>query len=73
MSRAPKQSDGPVSRTAAMNPDQAKPVEVVTAVKAVKLTRWLDMAIVMHRMAATDAAEFQRLGIWLQRMRRAVG
>jgi hypothetical protein len=37
-----------------------------------QLARWLDMAIVMHRMAATDPAEFQRLGLWLQRMRRAI-
>ena len=43
------------------------------SVKALRMTRWLDMAIVMHRMGATDPAEYQRLGIWLHRMRRAVG
>ena len=54
-------------------PRQANPDEIAPPVKAVELTRWLDMAIVMHRMGATDPAEFQRLGLWLQRMRRAVG
>jgi hypothetical protein len=49
------------------------PVALGDGVKALRLTRWLDMAIVMHRMSATDPAEFQRLGIWLQRMRRAIG
>jgi len=42
-------------------------------VKALRMTRWLDLAIVMHRMGATDPAEYQRLGIWLHRMRRGVG
>jgi len=69
----PKRNGGPVSRTAAIaNP--AKDVDVLgESVKALRLTRWLDMAIVMHRMGATDPAEYQRLGIWLHRMRRAVG
>jgi len=42
------------------------------AVNAVQLARWLDEAIAMCRRAATDPVEFQRLGIWLQRIRRAV-
>jgi hypothetical protein len=69
----PKRNGGPVSRTAAIaNP--AKDVDVPgESVKALRLTRWMDMAIVMHRMGATDPAEYQRLGIWLHRMRRAVG
>jgi hypothetical protein len=69
----PKRNGGPVSRTAAIvNP--AKDVDVLgESVKALRLTRWMDMAIVMHRMGATDPAEYQRLGIWLHRMRRAVG
>jgi hypothetical protein len=68
-----KRNGGPVSRTAAIvNP--AKDVDVLgESVKALRLTRWMDMAIVMHRMGATDPAEYQRLGIWLHRMRRAVG
>ena len=68
-----KRNGGSVSRTAAI----ANPVKDVDAlgesVKALRMTRWLDMAIVMHRMGATDPAEYQRLGIWLHRMRRAVG
>jgi pyocin large subunit-like protein len=69
----PKRNGGPVSRTAAIvNP--AKDVDTLgESVKALRLTRWMDMAIVMHRMGATDPAEYQRLGIWLHRMRRAVG
>ena len=69
----PKRNGGSVSETAAIvNP--AKDVDVLgESVKALRLTRWMDMAIVMHRMGATDPAEYQRLGIWLHRMRRAVG
>lgn len=68
-----KRNGGPVSRTAAIvNP--AKDDDTLgESVKALRMTRWLDMAIVMHRMGATDPAEYQRLGIWLHRMRRAVG
>lgn len=68
-----KRNGGSVSRTAAIaNP--AKDVDALgESVKALRMTRWLDMAIVMHRMGATDPAEYQRLGIWLHRMRRAVG
>ena len=67
----------PKSRTAApegtaVDDRAAKPDCHSAAVKAVELARWLDMAIVMHRMGATDPAEFQRLGLWLQRMRRAL-
>lgn len=42
-------------------------------VNASQMARWLDDAIAMRRKAASDPVEFQRLGIWLQRMRRAVG
>jgi hypothetical protein len=73
MSRPPNESGGARKDTAAhMNPSRLKPDKADESVKALRLTRWLDMAIVMHRMGATDPAEFQRLGIWLQRMRRAV-
>ena len=69
-----KRNGGPVSRTAAcVKPNRPRPDELDASVKALRLTRWLDMAIVMHRMGATDPAEYQRLGIWLHRMRRAVG
>jgi len=68
-----KRNGGSVSRAAAIaNP--AKDVDALgESVKALRMTRWLDLAIVMHRMGATDPAEYQRLGIWLHRMRRAVG
>ena len=68
----PPNENGDLSAAAIANP--AKDVDALgESVKALRLTRWLDMAIVMHRMGATDPAEYQRLGIWLHRMRRAVG
>jgi hypothetical protein len=68
----PPNENGDLSAAAIANP--AKDVDVLgESVKALRLTRWMDMAIVMHRMGATDPAEYQRLGIWLHRMRRAVG
>lgn len=72
--KPPNENGDPVSKAAArVVAIPAKEPDVVGAgVNALRLSRWLDMAIVMHRMGATDAAEFQRLGIWLQRMRRAV-
>jgi len=71
--KPPNENGGSASRAAAIaNP--AKDVDALgESVKALRMTRWLDMAIVMHRMGATDPAEYQRLGIWLNRMRRAVG
>jgi hypothetical protein len=70
----PMRNGAPVSKTAArvVKPLPKDSDDLGESVKALRLTRWLDMAIVMHRMGATDPAEFQRLGIWLQRMRRAV-
>ena len=69
-----KRNGGPVSRTAAcVKPKRPSSDKLDESVKALRMTRWLDMAIVMHRMGATDPAEYQRLGIWLHRMRRAVG
>ena len=67
----PPNENGDLSAAAIANP--AKDVDALgESVKALRMTRWLDMAIVMHRMGATDPAEYQRLGIWLNRMRRAV-
>jgi hypothetical protein len=67
----PPNENGDLSAAAIANP--AKDVDALgESVKALRMTRWLDMAIVMHRMGATDPAEYQRLGIWLHRMRRAV-
>ncbi len=65
-------NDGPKAAATHENPAKDS-VALGDDVKALRLTRWLDMAIVMHRMGATDPAEFQRLGLWLQRMRRAIG
>lgn len=68
-----KRNGGSVSRTAAcVKPNRPRPDVLDESVKALRLTRWLDMAIVMHRMGATDPAEYQRLGIWLHRMRGGV-
>ncbi len=67
-----KRNDGPKTAATHENPSKDS-VALGDGVKALRLTRWLDMAIVMHRMSANDPAEFQRLGIWLQRMRRAIG
>jgi hypothetical protein len=70
--KPPNENGGSVSETAAhMKPAKAPDVSG-ESVKALQLARWLDMAIVMHRMGATDPAEFQRLGLWLQRMRRVI-
>ena len=69
-----KRNGGSVSEAAAcVKPKRPSSDELDASVKALRMTRWLDMAIVMHRMGATDPAEYQRLGIWLHRMRRAVG
>ena len=70
----PSKSGDPVSKaTAHMITTSPKEVDALgESVKALRMTRWLDMAIVMHRMGATDPAEYQRLGIWLNRMRRGV-
>ena len=73
MSKPPNENGGPVSETAAHTEPTAKSADDFgDGVKALRMARWIDMAIVMHRMGATDPAEFQRLGIWLQRMRRAL-
>lgn len=51
----------------------AREFDFSSGVKVGQMAAWLDDAIAMCRKAATDPVEFQRLGIWLQRMRRAVG
>jgi len=71
MSRPPNESGG--QEAAAVNePSQAKPDCQTEAVKMQQVARWLDDAIAMCRNAASDPAEFQRLGIWLARIRRAL-
>lgn len=41
-------------------------------VKPEQMARWIDDAIFMCRKAAADPVEFQRLGIWLARIRRTL-
>lgn len=69
-----KQSGGTPKGTAACMEPSPKESDVLGAgVNAVQIGRWIDEAIAMSRKAAKDPVEFQRLGIWLQRMRRAIG
>ena len=72
MSEPPENAKGATPRSRARCKTLAKAFNDAGNVKALRMTRWLDMAIVMHRMGATDPAEYQRLGIWLHRMRRGV-
>ena len=73
MSEPPENAKGAAPKDRARCKTLTKAFDDAGNVKALRMTRWLDMAIVMHRMGATDPAEYQRLGIWLHRMRRAVG
>ena len=73
MIRPPDESGGPAKETAALNaPSQVKPDCPTEPVKIEQVSRWLDDAIAMCRKAASDPVEFQRLGIWLARIRRAL-
>ncbi len=61
------------SPKAAATHDPAKDsVALDESVKAPQMALWIDEAIATYRRAGNDPAEFQRLGIWLQRMRRAL-
>jgi len=63
-------NDGP---KAAATHDPAKDsVALGESVKPEQMAAWVDEAIATLRRAAKDPVEFQRLGIWLQRMRRAL-
>jgi len=73
LSEPPESAKGATPRSRARCKTLTKAFHDAGNVKALRMTRWLDMAIAMHRMGATDPAEYQRLGIWLNRMRRAVG
>jgi hypothetical protein len=73
MSRPPHESGGPRKGTAAIeDPDRPKSGCHSEAVKPEQMAAWVDEAIATLRRAAKDPVEFQRLGIWLQRMRRAL-
>lgn len=73
--KPPNENGGPVSETAALHEAPvAKPKADVVGegVNTAQMVRWLDMAIQMCRMAHRDPIEFQRLGLWLQQMKRAI-
>jgi hypothetical protein len=70
--KAPNGNGGPVSETAARMKPAKDSVALGESVKPEQMARWIDEAILTLRRAATDPVEFQRLGIWLQRMRRAL-
>ena len=72
MSEPPENAKGAAPKDRARCKTLTEAFDDAGNVKALRMTRWLDMAIVMHRMGATDPAEYQRLGIWLQRMRRGI-
>ena len=74
MSQRRNKDGGPVSETAALcvKPSPPRPDAFGEAVNAEQMVAWIDEAIATLRRAATDPVEFQRLGLWLQRMRRAV-
>jgi len=73
MSRPPNESGGPRKGTAAVE-DRANPKPDChsASVNAAQVALWIDEAIATYRRAGSDPVEFQRLGIWLQRMRRAL-
>ncbi len=69
----PNENGGSVSETAARVKAPAKRPDVSgESVNAAQMVAWVDEAIATLRRASTDPVEFQRLGLWLQRMRRAL-
>jgi hypothetical protein len=69
----PNENGGSVSETAARVMEPAKAPDVSgESVKPEQMARWVDEAILTLRRASSDPVEFQRLGLWLQRMRRAL-
>jgi hypothetical protein len=71
MKRPPEKRDGGPRKEAAASMVK-RPDEVCASVKVEQMALWVDEAIATLRRAASDPVEFQRLGIWLQRMRRAL-
>jgi hypothetical protein len=60
-------------KAAASHENPAKDSDALgESVKAEQMAAWVDEAILTLRRAASDPVEFQRLGLWLQRMRRAL-
>jgi len=73
MSRSPNRSGDHVAAAAAIE-DRANPKPDChsESVKAEQMAAWVDEAIATLRRAAKDPVEFQRLGLWLNSMRRAL-
>lgn len=67
----PPNENGGLSTAARMKPAKVPDVSG-ESVKPEQMAAWVDEAIATLRRAAKDPVEFQRLGIWLQRMRRAL-
>lgn len=71
--KPPKNKDGgPKTAALCVSSQTEKPDVSGEAVNAAQMVAWIDEAIFTLRRAATDPVEFQRLGLWLQRMRRAL-
>lgn len=71
--KPPNESGGARKDTAATEkPSQAKPDSSEETVNALEMARSVDEAIATYRRAAKDPVEFQRLGLWLRQMRRAL-
>jgi hypothetical protein len=73
--KPPNKNGDPVAEAAVPCVNRAKtitPDALGETVNALEMARSVDEAILTYRRAAKDPAEFQRLGIWLQRMRRAL-
>lgn len=68
----PDNAKGAAPKSCTPRKTLAREFDFSSDVKAGQVAAWLDDAIAMCRRAAGDPVEFQRLGIWLQRMRRAV-
>jgi len=73
--KPPNKNGAPVAADAVLCVNRAKtetPDALGETVNALEMARSVDEAILTYRRAAKDPAEFQRLGIWLQRMRRGL-
>jgi hypothetical protein len=73
--KPPNKNGDPVAEAAVPCVNRAKTITPdchPEYVKAAEMARSVDEAILTYRRAAKDPVEFQRLGLWLQRMRRAL-
>jgi len=70
--KPPNENGGPVKAAARMKAPAKAPDDIGEAVKPAQMAAWVDEAILTLRRAAKDPVEFQRLGLWLNSMRRAL-